>query len=168
MTESSMERDEERGRRKPHTPLEEQANQEGTTRGSLLRRPRISIPRLPSTFLKSKGKLKEQTQQQRAHENRNAATNKKFSLQDRVKNILAKNNNFFWPQNIPEVCTRARVMTFGYDSDVTKFSGGGANQNTFYDHAGDLLGALVSKRTDAVCTMTSCYNSTHSLVGTAR
>ena len=163
-----MERDEGRGRRKIHTPLEEQANQEGTTSGSLLRRPRISIPRLSSPFLKSKGKLKEQTQQQRADENRNAATNKKLSHQDRVKNVPAKDNTFFWPQNIPEVCTRARVMTFGYDSDVTKFFGGGANQNTFYDHAGDLLGALVRKRTDAVCTMTSCYTSTYSQVGTAR
>jgi hypothetical protein len=46
-------------------------------------------------------------------------------------------------------------MTFGYDSDVSKFFGGAANQNTFYDHAGDLLGALTRKRTNTVCTMTT-------------
>lgn len=45
-------------------------------------------------------------------------------------------------------------MTFGYDSDVSKFFGGAANQNTFYDHAEDLLGWLDRKRTHAVCIMT--------------
>lgn len=65
----------------------------------------------------------------------------------KVKNV------FFWPQNLPEECACARVMTFGYDSDVSKFFGGAANKNTFYDHAGDLLGALTRKRKSAVCIM---------------
>ena len=154
MTGSSSEKGEVRGRSDAQIPLEEQVNQAQTARGSFLRRPKITIPRLSSPFSRSKGKLKEQTQPQRANEKRDAATNKKRSYQDSAKTVAAKNNTFFWPQNLPEVCARARVMTFGYDSDVTKFFGGAANQNTFYDHAGDLLGALVRKRTDAVCTMT--------------
>lgn len=44
-------------------------------------------------------------------------------------------------------------MTFGYDSEVTKFFGGAANQNTFYQHAEDLLGALARWRQDTVCKM---------------
>ena len=150
-----MARDEIAERSDAQTPLEEQVIQEEITRGSLLRRLKITMPRPPSLFLRSKGKLKEQAQPQRVDEKGDAATNQKGSHQGSSKNVPVKNNTFFWPQNLPEVCARTRVMTFGYDSDVTKFFGGAANQNTFYDHAGDLLGALVRKRTDAVCTMIS-------------
>ena len=157
-----------RGRTDARIPLEKRVNREETTRRSFLRRPKISVPCLSSPFSRSKGKLKEQTQPQRANEKRDAATNKRYSHQDNAKTVAAKNNTFFWPQNLPEECACARVMTFGYDSDVTKFFGGAANKNTFYDHAGDLLGALVRKRTDVVCAMTSHYNSTHLQVETAR
>ncbi|OTA68365.1 hypothetical protein K449DRAFT_143998 [Hypoxylon sp. EC38] len=58
-------------------------------------------------------------------------------------------HTFFWPQNLPKECASARVMTFGYDADVTKFFGGTVNQNTFYNHAEDLLGALVRNRRNA-------------------
>ena len=50
------------------------------------------------------------------------------------------------------------MITFGYDSCVSKFFRGATNKNTFYDHAGDLLGALVRKRTQAVSTMTPQNN----------
>ena len=168
ITGSSIERDQVRGRSEAQIPLEEQVNQAQTVWGSFLSRPKITIPRLSPPFSRSRGKLKEQTQPQRADVKRDAATNKKCPHQDSARNVAAENNTFFWPQNLPEVCARARVMTFGYDSDVTKFFGGAANQNTFYDHAGDLLGALVRKRTDAVCTMTSHYSSTNLQVETAR
>ena len=168
MTDPSVERGVVRGRSDAQIALEEEVNHEETTRRSFLRRPNITIPRRSSPFSRSKGKLKEQTQPQVADEKGDAATNKTFSHQESAKNIAAKNNTFFWPLNLPEVCARARVMTFGYDSDVTKFFGGAANKNTFYDHAGDLLGALVRRRTDAVCTMTPHYHSTHLLVETAR
>ena len=159
-----MKRGEIRGRSNSQIPLEEQVIHEQTTRESFLRRPNIAFRRLASPFSRSKGKLKEQIQPQRA----NAPTDKKNSHQDSGKNIAAKSNTFFWPQSLPEVCTRARVMTFGYDSDITKFFGGAANKNTFYDHAGDLLGALVRKRIDAVCTMTPHYKLIYLLVETAR
>lgn len=79
------------------------------------------------------------------------------SPNNRAKKAAAKTRVFFWPQNLPEACTRARVMTFGYDSDVSKFFGGAPNKNTFYDHASDLLGALVRKRTRVVCIMPTQY-----------
>lgn len=56
-----------------------------------------------------------------------------------------------------------RVMTLGYDSDVAKFFGGAANKNTFYNHAGNLLGALVRKRKVAVCIRPhNVFHSIHS------
>jgi hypothetical protein len=58
----------------------------------------------------------------------------------------------FWPETLlAEDCDTARIMTFGYDSEVTRFFGGPVNQNTFYDHAKDLLAALSRHRRDAVC-----------------
>ena len=101
----------------------------------------INKPRLPLPSSRSKGKAREHAREQTSHD-------------DGSRKDAAKTNVFFWPQNVPEQCARARVMTFGYDSDVSKFFGGAANQNTFYDHAGDLLGALARKRTQTVCLMT--------------
>ncbi|MCJ1424016.1 hypothetical protein MMC29_001903 [Sticta canariensis] len=94
-----------------------------------------------SSRLENKGKVKGPAELPVTDINTNAATKKKSK--SNVKNV------FFWPQNLPEACARARVMTFGYDSDITKFFGGTANQNTFYQHAGDLLGALIRKRQHA-------------------
>ena len=100
---------------------------------------------LLSYFSGSKGKADEQTK-------------KNISGGVPATQPAVNKNVFFWPQKLPEVCTCARVMTFGYDSDVSKFFGGSANKNDFYDHAGDLLGALVRKRTNAVWIMTpQCY-----------
>ena len=105
----------------------------------------ITEPRLPLPSSRSKGKAKEHARE-------------KTSYDDGAGKAAAKANVFFWPQNLPEECARARVMTFGYDSDVSKFFTGAANQNTFYDHAGDLLGALARKRTQTVCLMTQEFH----------
>jgi hypothetical protein len=56
-------------------------------------------------------------------------------------------NPIFWPQDLlPEDCAAARIMTFGYDSDASKFFDGAVNKNNFYDHANDLLRALLRER----------------------
>lgn len=53
----------------------------------------------------------------------------------------------FWPESLlPQHCPSARIMTWGYDSVITKFFGGPSNQNTFYDHANDLFWALKRQR----------------------
>lgn len=57
----------------------------------------------------------------------------------------------FWPKDLlAEDCDTARIMTWGYDSDVTKFFSGPVNQNTFYDHAKDLLADLNRHRSSGV------------------
>ena len=83
-----------------------------------------------------------------------AAPPARVSHEDNAKKPAAKQNEFFWPQHLPKTCAGARVMTFGYKSNVVNFFET-TNQNTFYDHAEDLLGALVRKRTNAVCIMMS-------------
>ena len=145
------------GQRNAPRTQEEWVDRKEPARNSLFRHLKTAIPHLLSSSSKSKGKAKEQTQLQSANKKRDAAAERKVSHENGAEHAAAKNNSFFWPQHLPETCARARVMTFGYDSDVSKFFGGAANQNTFYDHAGDLLGALVRKRTNAVCVMTPQY-----------
>ena len=142
---------------------EELETQEDRKRKSRLERLKTAVPRLLSPSSKSRSKAKVQGQSQNANTARDAATERKYCHEQGAKKTAAKENTFFWPQKLPETCARARVMTFGFDSDVTKFFGGAANQNTFYDHAGDLLGALVRKRMDTttVCTMTLECHSRH-------
>ena len=97
---------------------------------------------------------------------RDAAPPARVSHEDNAKKPAAKQNEFFWPQHLPETCAGARVMTFGYNSNVVDFFKT-TNQNRFYDHAGDLLGALVRKRTNAVCIMMSYTYLSYSSVETA-
>ena len=118
---------------------------------SFFRHLKITMSRSSSPSSSSKGRAKQKTKG-------------KDSNDDDARKAAAKKSVFFWPQTLPEACARARVMTFGYDSDVSKFFGGAANKNTFYDHAGDLLGALVRKRTHAVCNYAILIASTVLLI----
>ena len=57
----------------------------------------------------------------------------------------------FWPEELlPQDCPGARIMNFGYDSNISSFFSGPVNQNTFYEHGMDLLAALDRKRRDVV------------------
>ncbi|CAO2648328.1 Nn.00g075950.m01.CDS01 [Neocucurbitaria sp. VM-36] len=73
---------------------------------------------------------------------------KLFSRKDKsAEQHPDKVNPVFWPQDLlPEDCAAARIMTFGYDSDISKFFDGAVNKNSFYDHANDLLRALLRQR----------------------
>uniref|UniRef100_A0A8H7K4X3 Nephrocystin 3-like N-terminal domain-containing protein n=1 Tax=Bionectria ochroleuca TaxID=29856 RepID=A0A8H7K4X3_BIOOC len=53
----------------------------------------------------------------------------------------------FWPRDIlPSGCPKARVLVFGYDSKVTKYTSGATNQNSVHSHSKDLLFALMRER----------------------
>ncbi|KAE8161884.1 ankyrin repeat-containing domain protein [Aspergillus tamarii] len=55
----------------------------------------------------------------------------------------------FWPLDLlPEDCPDCRILTFGYDSLVTRFFAGPANQNSIHGHSKDLLYALGRSRGD--------------------
>ena len=100
-------------------------------------------------------------------EKRSAVCPARVSHEASANKSAAKQNKFFWPQHLPENCARARVMTFGYDSKGLDFYRGTTDQNPLYDRAGNLLEALVSKRTNAVCIMISCTCPCYSPVETA-
>ncbi len=63
-------------------------------------------------------------------------------------NTWLSENNVYWPTelllaDIPD----ARIMTFGYDADVTKLLGP-VSQNSVRDHAADLIGDLSATRNE--------------------
>lgn len=76
----------------------------------------------------------------------------------------------FWPRDfLPEDCPDCRILTWGYDSHVSRFLGGPANQNSFFDHAKNLLYAIDRERTHCVSlvvfiTRLDCYNYYLSLI----
>lgn len=53
----------------------------------------------------------------------------------------------YWPQDLlPLDCPNARIITWGYDSKVTKWIAGPANQNNILTHARDFLCAYSVQR----------------------
>ena len=63
----------------------------------------------------------------------------------------------FWPFDLLRGdCPNARIITWGYNSVITRFFDGAVNQGNIFAHAKDLLFALCRERTDCVswpCTM---------------
>jgi len=53
----------------------------------------------------------------------------------------------FWPADLlPVDCPQARIMTWGYDTKITKYMAASVNQNTIFSHSKDLLFALQRMR----------------------
>ena len=66
----------------------------------------------------------------------------------------------FWPFDLlREDCPNARIITWGYDSVITRFFDGAVNQGSIFTHAKDLLFALSRARTDCVRWPASVGNS---------
>jgi ankyrin repeat domain-containing protein 50 len=67
--------------------------------------------------------------------------------------LKVEEKEVYWPQDLlPEDCANARILTWGYDSRVSHFFGGPANQSNVSAHARDLLYALEKKRLQCVRT----------------
>lgn len=55
----------------------------------------------------------------------------------------ALGTSVFWPADLlPEVCENARILTFGYDTKVTKYTSGPTNMNSILSHGKDFLFSL--------------------------
>lgn len=62
------------------------------------------------------------------------------------KTFLDNKTGIYWPVDIlPQDIPNARILSFGYDADVTKFLGP-VGQNTLEDHASDLVNDLARVR----------------------
>ncbi|KAF5629199.1 hypothetical protein F25303_10238 [Fusarium sp. NRRL 25303] len=49
----------------------------------------------------------------------------------------------FWPADLlPQICKKARILTFGYDTKITKFTSGPSNTNSIFSHGKDFLFSL--------------------------
>jgi hypothetical protein len=66
--------------------------------------------------------------------------------QDGVSGASQPTAVVFWPKDLlPTECPRARILTWGYDTVVTK-GYGAATKNNIFAHARDLLYALERER----------------------
>lgn len=62
-----------------------------------------------------------------------------------------EDGDIFWPLDLlPQDCPNARIITWGYDSKVSHFFRGAANQSNIAANARNLLAALRSKRVECV------------------
>ncbi|KAF5593532.1 RGT2-Sensor of high external glucose concentration [Fusarium pseudocircinatum] len=49
----------------------------------------------------------------------------------------------FWPADLlPQICNKARILAFGYDTKITKFTSGPTNTNSIFSHGKDFLFSL--------------------------
>ena len=72
-------------------------------------------------------------------------------VEDSGQSTESGGGSVFWPRDLlPRDCPECRVMTWGYNSHVSRFFGGPANQNSFLDHAKDLLYAIDRDRINSV------------------
>lgn len=56
-------------------------------------------------------------------------------------------HSIFWPTDLlPQECPKSRIMSYGYDSDVTKFGRGAPNKSNTFSHGKDLMFALSRER----------------------
>ncbi|KAI0471223.1 hypothetical protein F4859DRAFT_110994 [Xylaria cf. heliscus] len=78
---------------------------------------------------------------------------------------VQESQDIFWPRDLlpqESMCKTARIMTYGYDSDVIKFADN-ANLSTITDHGETLLNGLATVRTD--CQNRPLMLIVHSLGG---
>jgi hypothetical protein len=63
----------------------------------------------------------------------------------------------YWPQDfLPQSTPDARILVYGYDSKVSRFFQGAANQNSFLGHSRTLIHDLGAARKQCVCPLYSC------------
>jgi len=87
-----------------------------------------------------------------------------FSRKRREGPKEAESSEVFWPSDLlPDDCRNARILTWGYDSKVTNFFAGAANQSNITAYARNLLQALKICRRD--CRRRSLIFVAHSLGG---
>ncbi|KAI6756124.1 hypothetical protein HG530_011860 [Fusarium avenaceum] len=66
-----------------------------------------------------------------------------LSVAETILDPTAPSTSVFWPADLlPEVCENARILTFGYDTKVTKYTSGPTKMNSILSHGKDFLFSL--------------------------
>ncbi|KAH7007260.1 hypothetical protein EDB80DRAFT_842532 [Ilyonectria destructans] len=61
----------------------------------------------------------------------------------RVKRSDSTDPPVFWPFNLlPRECPKARILTYGYNTKITKYMAGGTNKSSMFSHSKDFMFAL--------------------------
>jgi hypothetical protein len=60
------------------------------------------------------------------------------SRHERDSSAVPASPAMFWPADLlPDACPKARIMTWGYDTKITKYMVGRVNKNNVFSHAKD-------------------------------
>lgn len=71
---------------------------------------------------------------------------------------MQEKKDIYWPLDLlPEDCPDARILTWGYDSQVSHFFGGPTNQSNIPAHARNLLHGLKTNRVESVSLLKCLY-----------
>ena len=70
-----------------------------------------------------------------------------FSNKASAREGIRTRESIFWPRDLlPEARNDVRLMTYGYDSHISKFFSGAANQTNISEHGRSFLSSLSSER----------------------
>lgn len=77
----------------------------------------------------------------------NATTLMKWASRKRGPGKVPKSKipvpTLFWPGDLlPKDCPNARILTYGYDTKITKYTSGSTSKNSVFSHSKDFLFAL--------------------------
>jgi len=65
------------------------------------------------------------------------------STRNSVSALETGDRSVVWPADLlPQICKEARILTFGYDTKITKFTSGPTNTNSIFSHGKDFLFSL--------------------------
>ncbi|KAF5533272.1 integral membrane protein PTH11 [Fusarium phyllophilum] len=94
-------------------------------------RKRLQLRRSLKTFLKG------------SSNNNRQGTSLTESASDNPPTEETEDPYVFWPADLlPQICKKARILTFGYDTKITKFTSGPTNTNSIFSHGKDFLFSL--------------------------
>ena len=75
----------------------------------------------------------------------------KIVVDSAIATSASPNGVTFWPADfLPVDCPNSRILTWGYESNVSRFFGGATDQGNIFDHAKKLLYSLHRERRTCV------------------
>jgi protein SERAC1 len=98
------------------------------------------IPRRPKTSSDTKSKGSDAGYDSNSKDKREAGAGAE-------SHGASPSSSVFWPADLlPADCPKARILTWGYDTRITKYMVGAVNKSSIFSHSKDLLFALQRER----------------------
>ncbi|KAH8666069.1 hypothetical protein BGZ61DRAFT_461584 [Ilyonectria robusta] len=116
------------------------------------RHPSLATPTLPQSECSDTGKEREKKLWHgplawKPSGKRAPEDDAQMQVAKRVKRSDSTGPPVFWPFDLlPQECPKARILTYGYDTKITKYMAGGTNKSSIFSHSKDFMFALSRDR----------------------